>query len=502
MSFLDDAISTIGRGLAQTAVQAASDATGFDVGGLLNGLFANQSQGGANLAALAENLPQDWKGSPDQLTMLQNSVTQQAGVVADLGGTLVALSQSVNAITGVIAGIQELLSAINQLELYEAWQQVDSLITGYISATQTSYRTYGHYISNYQTTGSAEIGLLISDIMSTNVGPAVAVTAINNFIAAEGQAQGVLQLWVNMVEPLIANGALDYREAINGYFAYYQRLVYAQLQATNLVLEAYNYQNDPTQAGLAWEDYRSALWGQEASFLNGVVQLVSLGASSPWPKAGPGPGSSPTFSGVHAVIQLNPTVQQTPIGSISGGVPACYYEPSSIFTRAETLLANLYATGTFDRRIVLHMLYLNDDQTNGLVSQVNLSLTSSMTGQISARTATLLGPYECHCGLLDENFFYTDGTSPGFFVKRFVFMADANGGALQDTTYNITNINNTEGLYPIETYISQVKMPFMLGELFEYDLSVDETSPFDFMNFMAYMCPLPGIEAQVAMLAK
>ena len=53
MSFLDDAISNLGQSLAQTAVTAANQETGYNVGGALNALFGTgQTTGGQNLGNL------------------------------------------------------------------------------------------------------------------------------------------------------------------------------------------------------------------------------------------------------------------------------------------------------------------------------------------------------------------------------------------------------------------------------------------------------------------
>jgi len=495
MSFLDDAISTVGRGLAQTAAKTLSDATGFDVGGTLNVLFGNdQKMGGQDLTALEQNLPNSWTGAPAQLQMLQSGLEQQTQLVSDLGTSLSALAVAVDAITGQIGDIESMLDKIGQGQLYQEWQAIDSSITPYLASVQTSFTTYGEYIADFAETESTLVIALTDNIINTNDGPRVALTAISKYIIDDGQARGVLQLWSTMVAALVAADALDYRDATDQYFAYYQKLAYAQLQATNLLMEAYNFLGDGAQAKKVWNQYRAYLLAQEDTFVTWLVPLVTAGVAADY--SVPTDGTSFSFSCLDASMQLNPGLQRVPKGRVSKDTASNgYYAPSPLFQRAEALLATLYVTEPADRRIVVHMLYDCVEEISSLLSGVNLTLSSSDAAtEVAARRSSRLGapfpypykPLQVHAPP-DPNLI-----TSGFFMKRYVFSAGASSAALADNTYSITNINGQDGLLPMETYLSEQNPnpAFMNQNVLSQQVSVDGAKPFDFMNFMAYMVPV------------
>lgn len=493
MSFLDDAISSVGRGLAQSAVGALSDATGYDVGGTLNMLFGkDQPTGGADLAALATALQTDFSGTPEQLQMLQSGLDQQTQMLSDLGGQIAALASSIAVIEGQIANIEALLQQIGQEQLYQDWSLIDSKLTDYLSAIQTGYATYGEYLADFSTIDTSLVSELAVDILDTNTGPRVGLTAIAAHIRDDGQQRGVLQLWSNMVAPLVTAGIIDYRDAVSQYCAYYQKLAYAQLQATNLVMEAYNFRNTPKEAAQVWSDYRAHLLEQEPVFLNWLVPLVWAGVAGGTLVPQGGNQAGWCFSACDASLQLNPGLQRLP-GS-QGHANMAYYSPSEVFRQAEDLLATLYVTGESDRRIVVHMLFDAALESSGILSGVELSLEPVGDGA-SVNPATSLrlgGPYSIASTILEwvpDLNLYTSG----FYIKRYVFKADASDQSLADGAYQISNINGTQGLVPMNTYLSSVgnaRPQFMNDNVLAWTVAVGESQPFDFMNFMAYMIPV------------
>jgi hypothetical protein len=494
MSFFDDAISTLGRGLAQSAVGTLSDETGFDVGGTLNALFGNgQPTGGADLTALQSALQGDWGGSSAQLQMLTGSINQQTQMIAQLGTQLTGIANAVKLINDEIAGLQQLLQKINQEQLYEEWQAADDLTTQYLAAIQSSYFAYGSFTSAYAKTPTDAVNRLANDILDTNDGPGVGLNALSQLILDNNQKRGLLQLWSNMVTPLVAGGLLDYRDAVNQYMAYYQTLAYAQLQATNLVMEAYNLLGPADQAKAIWKQYRAALLAQENTFITWLVPLVAAGVP-----AQVNQGSTyNNFSGVDAAAQLNPGVQHLPGAAVPGNA---YFAPSAVFKAAENLLATLYVTAPADRRIVVHMVYVSEPGISTLLAGVALTLTQSGLPPVPATSSAVLGaPFPLAAGgtqLPDFNFQFND-----FYIKRFVFSADDPNQTLADGQYTLADLNGVNGLVPMATYLSDPNAggsnpepPFMNQNVLAYPLSIDGTTPFDFMNFMAYMVPVlfPG----------
>lgn len=497
MSFLDDAISNIGRGLAQSAVQAASDATGMDVGGTLNFLFNGQTTGGEQLATLQSSLQSDWSGTPEQLTALQNGLAQQSQTLSDIGTQLTSVAASVGAISVQIHQISTLLTQINQQQLFQSWQTVDVAMSGYLAAISTSYATYGKYVLAASETDGTLVQDLVVTILDPNVGPAVGITAIHNLIMGNGQAQSVLQLWSAMVAPLVSGGLMDYREAVQQYEAYYKQLAYAQLCGTNLLMEAYNYdaESSSTLAAGAYTDYKAALLAQEDMFIRWMVPLVAAGV------VGGVTTNGIPFSSADAAVQLNPGVQTLP-GAADPG--ASFYAASPVFRGAESLLASLSVTDPADRRVVVHMAYLAGTNGSSLGS-LHLTMTSlDGESQVSPVTSTRLGgPYFIPLapgggfrdrGLPDMNFATVTSPQNGFYVKRFVFSDDVSHGGLADTQYSLDNLNGINGLVALQTYLSGTgDVPFMNDNIPQNVLQVNAAQPFDFMNFLAYCEPVDAI---------
>jgi hypothetical protein len=491
MSFFDDAIGTLGRGLAQTAAGALTDATGVDVGGIMNTLFGSgQTSGGETLGAIQQELSTDWKGSQATLTILSDGISQQGAQLLEMGTQISAIATAIASINTQLSSFAAMLANLAQQSLYLQWQNVDNEITEYIVQIDTAFASYGEYTSNYATTPCNEVKGLMTDVLNVNNGPSVALNAISAFILQDSQANSVLELWSQMVSPLIAAGQIDYRDAVRQYIAYYRKLAYAQLRATNLVMEAYNYNGDATSAASAWTAYKSTILRQESTFITWLLPLVYSAMQQSNPVS---------FTAVHAALQLDPGVQE--IGTSGVG----YIEPSAVLRSAEDLLASLYLTDPEDRRIVVLMAYCNDDPIGSMVTPVALTLTQADGGggTIAAQTSSVLGPFPWpnrfvwlgELAPADDNLVYVESLN----VRRFVFAADAGRTAgLPDGDYTITNLNGQDGLIPMETYVSaesnRPNAPFMTNNVATYVLHVDGARQFDFMNFLAYSLPIssPG----------
>jgi len=498
MSFFDDAISSIGRGLAQTAVKAASDATGYDVGGTLNALFGNkQEQGGSDLAQLGVDVASS-NIDPAAVTQLQSSLDQQQAEMTDLGNKVDSIAQGVAAIQGEIANIEAMLEKIDQEILYTQWQAANDMMIDKAADIQAAYSRYGRFIAKADEHASSDVAAYLQGIMSSYSGPQAGVSLISSVLVGQGQAKGALELWSNMVVPLVAAGQIDFRDAAAQYVDYYRKAAYTQLQGTNLIMEAYNFDatdakpEDPSAASDAWATYQNLLITQEAPFIRWLSPIISAGiaAGAGHPEWG--------YSAITAALQINPGLQQLPASSSTD--PSAYYEPSSIYGAAEALLATLYVTGEGDRRIVIHMAY-SGKVIADVVSGVELTIDGKgadgkettlkpARSDDLGRTSIMTGDRE---EVVDPNL------DMGWFdVRRFVYQTAQDGSYdMPDGSYMLTDLNGQDGLEPIETYASSrwnMKLPFLDGGPLGHVMAISSTSPFAFMNFLAYMRPFnfPG----------
>jgi hypothetical protein len=501
MSFLDDAIGSIGQDLAKTAVDQLDQATGVNVGGTLAYLFGNeQASGGANMAELGPAVLAAFGQQQQTLSLLQAELYQQGEALAALGRQLTGIAMAISQITGMIKNIQQLLQKIGQEQLYQDWRLVDVQIAEYIDSIDTAFTTYGDYVSTFKTTPTNEVEQLVIEILSSNDGPKVGLGAIHDFIMSNGQARGVLQLWSAMVTPLVQQGQMDYRLAVKQYFQYYQSLAYAQLRATNLVMEGYNYNNDHANARKVWDRYTSYLLLQEDVFITWLVPLVYAGQQGGVFKF-TNDNWIVNFTAYHSAMQFNPGVQYVR-GDLETPGDA-FYSPSQIFKDAEELLANLFVTGPKDRRIVVHMIYPDGFGINPLLDGLNLTLSPvGSTKTVSAVSANRLGgPYQFPRLPEDYNPFFPDQNiyngAAGFYLKRYVF--SDNDGGLKDAQYRLTNLNGHNGLVEKATYMTGEHgfppTPFLQDNIVNYPLQVTAADKFDFMNFMAYATPIlyPGL---------
>lgn len=478
MSFLDDSILTIGQGLAKTAINDASKATGLNVGGIMNTLFGNgQANGGAALAGALSDLPSNFKGPNDQLKLLEQGIKNDTALLQQLGSQLASISSALGQISGQIRGIEKLLEDIHQKQLFVSWNDVDSLIDQYRSATRAAYQTYADYMASADTTHADLVAGLVESILHTDAnGPKVAVQFIHDQIVKAGRGESVLQLWSDMVVPLITKGVIDFREGVDQYIEYYQRLAYVQLQATNLLMEAYNYSDDSIQANKAWSHYRSVLLNQENNFIRGLLPLIGAGLTFVhWSF----PGKQSFGYGPNcAAMQINPELQLLPSGP-------SYFEPSPMLRRAEEVLAQLYVTEADQRRMVVHMSYSAMEPIQSLVLPIKLSLLAA-DGTVFAPTSTAtVGSF-----FMGANNPYIDYNLPfGVQTTRLVYEGTAD--TLADGSYTIQDINGQDNLVPQRSYASAQPVPFLGDGILATQLYIGGVAQFDFTNLVAYSFPCP-----------
>jgi hypothetical protein len=358
---------------------------------------------------------------------------------------------------------------------------------------------------NFKTFPASEVSTLMNDAISPTGGPADSMAVINSFIVVEGQAKGVLQLWSEMVSPSVAAGQLDYRSAVDQYTTYYKRLVSAQLLAANVLVEAHNYLNDKGAKG-AWDSYKTLVLAQEDEFIQWLVPLVYSGVEAylSTPPAGPKP-VGPLFTYYEASMQLHAGLQAMPGDAAGQG----YYAPTSIFEDAEALLSTLSVTDPDDRRIVVHMVFSDDqsgtfkipidgqsitieppknssrDRSRGYLGESNsVKVAPAHTAQFSYSPFPL---FFQEGGFSSPDFSFANGSHGEFlYLYRQVYSWSTDAaGAPPDGSYQLTDLNGT--LPPMFTYAGGKATNFQETKVLRHSLTVNPTSQVDFMNFGAYM---------------
>jgi hypothetical protein len=492
MGFFDGAISSIGESLERSVTNYAEGQIDVAVGGTMGYLFGNgQVTGGAILNGLPDALKNAF-GSGGALDTLLSNVAQQQQAIAAIGSQLQAVSSAIARISGEIANVEALLKVIQQEQLYISWAERNDHIKVYVNVIDTSYAQYASYMNHAIGKPTEEIENLATNIISPTTGVGAAANGISSFMLSGGnQDKGALQLWSEMVVPLVVAGLIDYREAVAEYMDYYSKLAYSQLQATNLLIEAYHFRKDSDEAQSRWQAYKDLLLRQEDEFIRFLVPLVYAaipGGRFMSPVIDP-PRSYENFTFFEAAMQLHPGGQAVR-GDTDRG--SGYYAASSVFMEAEKLLANLYVTEPERRRIVVHLIYM-DGQDGAISSRVNgvQSTLDQEQKRITAKHSAQLGPYPITIEMNEDqvpdvNMSSSSYTGSSFHVNRLVFTTSDDGKPLDDGAYTVSNLNAT--LQPIESYGG--KVPFQEAKVLGHQLRVSAAAPFDFMNFGGYMFSL------------
>ncbi len=509
MSFFDDAILTLGRGLAQTAVQEANDATGYDVGGTLNFLFGNgQTTGGQVINNLTNELQSSNFPSgtltPDEFSYLQSSLEQQNGMLTAIGNQLTSIQATINSIYIQNTQIQNLLQTILNEQVYMEWASLDNTLThNYLNSINSSYSVYVQMVSEFSNFTPKEVFTYLNDLYTAFGGANACVSGINLIIMGNGQNKSVLQLWSQMMCGFIQSGSLDYRDAIDQYMSYYKSLVFGQLRVTNLLMESCMFLNTDgkTPAADCFNAYQNALLSQEEIFIQFLIPLVHAGATY---QVIPGRFSQTTFG---ALQNLNPDYISLPNAG-------AYYTPSQIFYNAEALLASLYCTGDSDRRIVVYMEYFGLQQYQNLLQNQQLVLKSTSSDNsttiIPSNKQTLqfpnffpfIPPIKLNpVNYKDFNWCSSNGSINGISINRYIYSLNQEALPpifMPDGSYSVTVPNTSPAMPLILSPANQlfnsldpnsVNANFMTPGASNYVLSINDTSNFDFMNFLAYNYP-------------
>jgi hypothetical protein len=481
MGFFDDALGSVGMALAQTASGYVQDVTGPQVGAMLGTLFGGgQTTGGANIEATQTAISQDVpSGVASQV--LQGMLEAQSTQISDIGDRVASIATVTNQLLADVSEMAATLGKIAQEQLYLAWQQNDDFTTTAVTSVATSYQAYGETIQHYETAAPAEVTSQVDDILNNNDGPKVAINTINTYLLPDGQRKGLLQLWTEMVQPLVLSGQLDYRQAIDGYSAYYTQLVASQMLASNLLVEAHNYYSDGI-AEAVWTDFQNLLGDQEDQFIAWLAPLIVAAQFAPSP-----------FTGIDAAMHLQPDVAaMTSTQPNAGG----YYEPSSIFSAAESMMAATAVTDPNARRIVVNMVFCDlgggseplakaEIDANPLTITAASSLTAENAGTVPASKISKFSvPLPGAICPSNENFDYLHT----MYLYRHVYEWVGSPTAPPDGLYTLTNLN---GVLPeIDSYAAQQGVYFQRDDVLGHALYVDGQAQADSMNFAAYMASL------------
>jgi hypothetical protein len=387
--------------------------------------------------------------------------------IKQIGQQLTNIQKSMEVLKKELQDIENQLEKIVELDIFITWQNVDLKVMEYVTKIATQYDRFIEYANNPKTTSEKEVDELVKEILDTNVGAEVNLMELRTLILSSSELEkGVLQLWTEMVIPHvgIGNDKILYGQAIEYYYNYYIKIAYAQVQAANLLVEAFNKDKNQPVAKDKWQSYRDMMKDQEVPFLINIDQI--LGAVLTYENY-PVTGSHPTVDFWTAAQVYFPC-----------GVWKTHYTPSTIHTQAETILANAQAMGPDERRIVIWAVYPNKNWSNPPLpiddlNNVKLQLecvSNKLDNGIDADYSDVIEGPPC------------DRYNQKHFIKRFIY------STTKDGTYKMKDKNGQDGLIDIHTCY-QDPCRFQDPSCLAYTMNVNALQEFDFMDFTVYNDP-------------
>ncbi|WP_299749194.1 hypothetical protein [uncultured Tateyamaria sp.] len=268
-----------------------------------------------------------------------------------MGDQLDSIASAVDVLTKQLTDdmklIEKELKAIEQGQLYNAWQIRDNDLQQYIARFNVQYKTFLTYAANPDSTSQQEVTNLVEEILDTNEGAKVVISEVNTLLVGGGgtsSSKGVLQLWSEMIEPLIKNGKMSCYTALETYFQYYVASAYAQQRALYLVIEAYHQSGNDPAAQEQRRTYQDYVKRQELPFVQNIDAMLRMQLAG-------GVNRNPTqlsydFDYVKALQEYS-----------SGGFWAGAYTPSASRARAERIITNSMCLAEGKNRLVIWMTY-------------------------------------------------------------------------------------------------------------------------------------------------
>jgi hypothetical protein len=235
------ALEFIGENIAKGALsEIGGDAAGWALGAIFGG-----SSGPSNQDVL-------------------DAVNKLGIQLSAIQSSLTALRQDVDA---HFQQISKALNKINKQILYNAWSSTNTTAFLLVNQINTQYQTLLQYAIAAKTTSKGQVSQLVKEIQDTNTGAKVSLNALNGLIMGVGGAKGLLELWLEMVTPLLQSGAAGVELIRQRYMDYYTQLIGAQMKACHLLIEAFNQQGNNPVSQMEYRNFRDLMTAQETVFL-------------------------------------------------------------------------------------------------------------------------------------------------------------------------------------------------------------------------------------------
>ena len=406
-------------------------------------------------------------GGPDE---------KELEAIEGLSAQLTEVQKAVNAIGNMIetdmAIIQEELKAIAEEELYISWEVRDNDLQEYITKVNAQYETYINYTQNPSTTSQQEVKRLVDEVLNTNDGALVNMSEINNLLIGNGVDKGVIQLYTEMVAPIIMNGKQSCYEALDGYFNYYINAAYAQQRALYLLVEAYHqYPNDPL-AQAQRTKYQEFVRSQEIPFVTaienllrqqlrgGIVRLVDTKSALPY-------RDYYSYDYVRALQDYS-----------GQAFYSSHYSPTFVRAKAERILINSLCLKSTENRIVVWMIYPTLSKCLNQSGFDNVDILLALADNPSSKV--IYPDYSNIVTSVQNTAHYCyDYYNTEHKFKRMVYK-NLSGGC-----YALKDMNGKDGLIPIDGS-NQEKNYFQDPKYLRYSMILNETLQGNFMDFSVY----------------
>jgi len=273
------------------------------------------------------------KSDPEVLNSIKDLSSQLSGVADSVKFLNTQINDDMNE-------IEKELQAIQQEQLYISWETRDKDLQKYITQQNIQYQRYLDYTKTPKETSQMNIQEIVTQILDTNNGAEQMMGQINTLLVGSGKDKGVLQLFSEMMEPLILNGTVSCYRALDSYFNYYRSAAYAQQQSLYLLIEAFHQRGDDSEVENEHKKYQENVKSQEIPFLSRIeymlLEQIKYGASEP----------SISFDNYSAAQDYQ-----------AQGYFFSYYKPTPVRAEAEKILADSLCLKDDENRIVVWMIY-------------------------------------------------------------------------------------------------------------------------------------------------
>ncbi|GAB4393006.1 MAG: hypothetical protein Tsb0032_10750 [Kiloniellaceae bacterium] len=412
-------------------------------------------------------------GDPDE---------EQVQAIEQLGDQLTSVQNAVAALGEELSRdmdlIQKELKEIKLEQLYIAWQTVDNDLQQYITQLDVQYGRFLGYAASPKTTTKEEVTELIDEILNTNNGAAVVMAQINKLLIGSESAKGALQLYSEMVQPLVRDGKQSCYAAIRNYFNYYVTAAYAQQRALYLLVEAFHEDGNDTLAQRQRDGYQAMVKSQEIPFVSvvdtllheemlGGIQLVDGHTLY-------------TYDYVHALQDYS-----------AQGFYDGTYSPTEVRAEAEELLTASLCLAPDHNRLVLWMVYPPLDMGYAQLKGKNFNNVDVQVRDAGNASAPGISASYSNVVIINRS---NGEKGPRNYVrdhsfKRMVF-EDLPGGS-----YVMKDENGQNGLDPVASSNEARTAYFQTPKYLTYQMVLNTEAQGAFMDFEVYANNLTRMRA-------